>query len=127
MRSSADSENKCEQKLQKFVRVKNVRRHYSANSSFSPVDFSKVGKFNTFFTQNTFSCFFASIPLEVFAAQSEKLAGLDIELAFSVSEHFCRCALPQINFFTFFTHIYSELALLHLLESLIIPTCLLGL
>ena len=65
-------------------------RDTSANSSFSPVDFSKIGKFtslgNIFYSKYIFMRFrkytssFKDL-WEVYAAQSDKLARLDIELA----------------------------------------------
>jgi len=69
--SSADSENMLEKIYSRQGAASKMFRDTSANSSFSPVDFTKIGKFTSlgkFFTENPFLSVFASIPtvLETF-------------------------------------------------------------
>ena len=91
MQSSADSENLCEKIYSRQGAASKMFIDTSAKSSFSPFDFSKIGKFTSlgkFFTQIHFYAFlqvYISTVLDHLgkhnAAQSEKLAWLDFELA----------------------------------------------
>jgi hypothetical protein len=138
--SSTDSENMREKKYNNLFTagcsVKNVSRWWRQYASFSPVDFSKIGKNTSKIKKSLLKILFYAFlhvyhqflrPREVNYSQSEKFARLDIALAQHLRGTFLTLR-PGVNkFVKFVSRIFSKSVLPYLLESLIFATCLRGL